>query len=87
MFKSEVDAKPVIQQDALVFNMAFLLDDFQIGYSYDFSISRLQTSSGGSHEVSVIYEFQTPKAKERMKRKDKFLPCPSFQRKHNYWAD
>ncbi len=27
-----------------------------IGYSYDFNV-RLSTSAGGSHEISLIYEF------------------------------
>lgn len=86
-YKQQTDVQPVIQQDALIFNMAFLLDNIKIGYSYDFSLSKLQTSSGGSHELSLMYEFEMPKSRERVKRKDKLLPCPTFQRKHNYWAN
>ena len=85
-FKNETEAQSVVQQDALVFNMAFLLDFIQIGYSYDFSISKLQTTTGGSHEISLVYEFETPHSRERMKKKDKLLPCPSFQRKEAFWA-
>lgn len=47
------------------------------GYSYDLTISKLGTSTGGSHELSVGYEFSYGKPKNKMKY-EKFIPCPKF---------
>ena len=52
-------------------------DPLRIGYSYDFTISRLaRARTGGAHELNITYVFQHKKHKKRkiMKR----LPCPSF---------
>src|SRR5262249_2861940 len=46
-----------INQDALVFTMGLYMKNFTVGYSYDFSISSLSTTSGGAHEISLMYEF------------------------------
>ena len=54
-FLGEEDSQ--IQQDAIVFSLALLFNTFQVGYSYDFTISELSTDAGGAHEVSIIYEF------------------------------
>ncbi len=62
-------------RDALVFMFGFKFPDFEVGYSYDFTISELGGSSGGAHEISIVYDF-VAKIKER--RKEKFLPCPTF---------
>jgi len=59
--------------DALAFMVGYKLEQISLGYSYDFTISRLGLSSGGSHEVSVIYEF-----KINSRKKWKSIPCPTF---------
>ncbi|HQW86130.1 MAG TPA: type IX secretion system membrane protein PorP/SprF [Flavobacteriales bacterium] len=46
----------------------------RIVYSYDITISWLDLSSGGAHEVSLTYEWPR-KAKAR---KHKIVPCPKF---------
>jgi type IX secretion system PorP/SprF family membrane protein len=38
--------------DALVFHLGGRYEQFRLGYSYDFTISRLYGVSGGSHEIS-----------------------------------
>jgi type IX secretion system PorP/SprF family membrane protein len=38
--------------DAVVFNLGTRFDKYRIGYSYDFTVSRLYNASGGSHEIS-----------------------------------
>jgi len=52
--------------DALVFNLGYRGKDmnngnfiYQVGYSYDLTLSKLAGSSGGSHEISLILEFTT----------------------------
>jgi len=49
--------------DALIFLMGFRYDQFKIGYSYDFTISKLYGRSGGGHEVSFSILFQDPNKK------------------------
>ena len=60
--------------DAIAFLAGYKIDNFSIGYSYDFTISKLMSSTGGAHEISVIYEFKTT----RDRRKKHMVPCPEF---------
>jgi len=66
--------KPHFNQDAFTGLLGLKFNDVSIGYSYDFTISRLITSTGGAHEVSLSYDFQI-KIKER---RPKMVPCPDF---------
>jgi type IX secretion system PorP/SprF family membrane protein len=68
-----------ISQDAiaLILGMHFL--QFEVGYSYDFTISELGALSGGAHEMSLAYRFEVPQSR-KMRRKDKFIPCPTFMK-------
>lgn len=67
-------------QDAAVMILGFQFDRMEIVYSYDFTVSRLGPASGGAHEVAIKYRFDIP-VNERTKKKDKFIPCPTFNRK------
>src|SRR5579859_3024743 len=67
-------------QDAAVVILGFQFDQLEIVYSYDFTVSRLGSASGGAHEVALKYRFEIP-VNERTKKKDKFIPCPTFNRK------
>ena len=60
--------------DAIAFLIGYKIEQFSIGYSYDFTISKLLTSTGGSHEISLIYEFTTTRKKKKMH----MVPCPEF---------
>jgi type IX secretion system PorP/SprF family membrane protein len=60
--------------EALVFMVGLHYNGLSIGYSYDFTISRLTPASGGSHEISLIYEWRYP----YRKRIGRPLPCPKF---------
>jgi len=59
--------------DALAFMAGYKFQQFSVAYSYDFTISRLGFGSGGSHEISVIYEF-----KVKTKKRYKPIPCPTL---------
>ena len=62
----------LFNNDAVVAMVGLRTKDFRIGYSYDMTISRLINSTGGSHEISLIYHFnQGPPNK-----KPKMIPCP-----------
>jgi vacuolar-type H+-ATPase catalytic subunit A/Vma1 len=48
-----------------------------IGYSYDYTISKLGAGSGGAHEFSMVYTW--PMRDPRKPPRDKLvIPCPDF---------
>ncbi len=58
--------------DAVVLHFGYTFKDFTFAYSYDLTVSKLATATGGAHEFSVIYdlsELASPKRKKAM-------PCP-----------
>lgn len=59
--------------DALAFLVGIKVPNFNIGYSYDLTLSNLGVDSGGAHEISITYEFSTVGRK-----KWKAVPCPEF---------
>jgi type IX secretion system PorP/SprF family membrane protein len=60
------------QPDAGIVTIGFQQDYFKLGYSYDFSVGRgLAGRSGGSHEVSLIFNFD-PDAGKRIDINDCF---------------
>jgi len=64
--------------DALVFLVGINAGPITFGYSYDLTISTLSAYSGGSHEISLIYEFYKH---YKVKKIQKRLPCPSFYKR------
>lgn len=69
---SEYSSDP--RGDALAFLVGYKMDQVRVGYSYDFTISNLVSSTGGAHEVVLTYMFKTT----RKKRKNRMIPCPEF---------
>ena len=61
--------------DAVVVMMGYQTESqLRFVYSYDVTISKLTYKSGGSHEISLIYEWpKKPKSK-----KPRIIPCPKF---------
>jgi hypothetical protein len=48
-----------------------------VGYSFDYTISKLTAGSGGAHEFSLVYTW--PMRNPRKPPKDKLvIPCPDF---------
>jgi type IX secretion system PorP/SprF family membrane protein len=65
----------IFNNDALVLIGGIRTENLRIGYSYDFTVSRMINSTGGSHEISLIYQFnQGPPSKRQGK-----IPCPDGQ--------
>ncbi|HET8860449.1 PorP/SprF family type IX secretion system membrane protein [Marivirga sp.] len=62
-------------RDALIFKFGLLFDEFQAGYSYDFTLSEFGAASGGAHEISIIFDFE---AQLKKRRKKQYIPCPTF---------
>lgn len=68
---------PVVKSDfgtdALAFLIGIKVPNFNIGYSYDLTLSNFGVDSGGAHEISITYEFSTVGRKRW-----KAVPCPEF---------
>jgi len=71
-----------VEQDAAILFLGLYLKRLTVGYSYDFTISKLGYATGGSHELSLIYEFYRKKTKPV---KNKLIPCPAFYSKESFW--
>jgi type IX secretion system PorP/SprF family membrane protein len=63
--------------DAVIGLVGIKTNQLHIGYSYDFTISNLIGSSGGAHEVSLVYEFNTLTIGQ-LKKRIRAIPCPEF---------
>lgn len=64
--------------DAVIILVGYSVPDrnFRIGYSYDVTISRLASNSGGAHEISIVYEVASRRQKRRSRRF--IVPCAKF---------
>jgi type IX secretion system PorP/SprF family membrane protein len=74
-----------ITQDALILQLGMYFKNLTVGYSYDFTISELQTATGGAHELSIIYEFSAKPSNRAVKQKYRLIPCPTFNSKDGFW--
>ncbi len=59
--------------DAIIFMAGLKTHNFNIGYSYDFTISSILPYTKGSHEISATYKFLLPR-----RRTPGAVPCPEF---------
>jgi len=73
-YRGMTRVKEKISRDAIILVTGFKIDQFNIGYSYDFTISRLLGGTGGAHEVSISYLFNTRIEKKKLGS----VPCPDF---------
>lgn len=62
--------------DAVIGLVGIKTKQLHLGYSYDFTISNLITSTSGSHEVSLVYEFNSLSLGQ--KKRIRAIPCPEF---------
>jgi type IX secretion system PorP/SprF family membrane protein len=70
-----------VNNESLVFLLGFTRigakEALNIGYSFDYTISKLTAGSGGAHEISLTYTW--PMRNPRKPPKDKLvIPCPDF---------
>ena len=62
--------------DAIIGLVGIKTEQFRLGYSYDFTISSLVTSTKGAHEVSLTFEFNNQN--KGRQRRIRAIPCPEF---------
>ncbi len=64
--------------DAAIVLVGFEIASLKFGYSYDYTLSKLnQSATGGSHEISLIYLFNQ-NLKLRRSTRRVTIPCPDF---------
>ncbi len=63
--------------DAIIGLIGIKTEQLHIGYSYDFTISNLISSTGGAHEISLVYEFNNLSVGQ-LKKRIRAIPCPEF---------
>ncbi|MFB6306172.1 MAG: PorP/SprF family type IX secretion system membrane protein [Flavobacteriales bacterium] len=67
----------IINQDALIFMVGYTpIKNLNFAYSYDLTISKLASNTGGSHEVSLIFNFKSYEKPPISSQKR--VPCPKF---------
>jgi type IX secretion system PorP/SprF family membrane protein len=81
----QTTVKNTVAQDAMILQLGLFFQKFQVGYSYDFTISDMQTASGGAHEISLMVEFVAKPVRHGVKRKNRLIPCPTFSSKPGFW--
>lgn len=62
--------------DAVIILLGYTDNNFTVGYSYDLTVSRLITYTGGAHELSFVYRFDAGSIFGG--REYAPLPCPSL---------
>jgi type IX secretion system PorP/SprF family membrane protein len=64
--------------DAIIVLLGFEYKNLRFGYSYDVTVSKLQNSTGGAHEVSLGYTFDTGSQYRSRRTRLDAIPSPSF---------
>ncbi len=62
--------------DALIVLLGLKHNNYRIGYSFDFTLSKLSNVSGGAHEISFAWEFCIYKGEKR--RRIRAIKAPTF---------
>ncbi|MES2731925.1 MAG: type IX secretion system membrane protein PorP/SprF [Bacteroidota bacterium] len=71
--------KGMNNNESIVVLTGFRYKGFNFGYSYDFTVSQLASATGGSHEISIAFDFATGKqGKKKLAGRIRRLPCPQF---------
>jgi type IX secretion system PorP/SprF family membrane protein len=63
-----------VEQDAMILYLGLYFKQLTIGYSYDFTVSELQT-----------WQFESKPSNKSVKKKYKLIPCPTFNSKEGFW--
>jgi len=61
--------------ESLIFSLGVTTNNFNIGYSFDYTLSKLTINAGGAHEFSLSYilDFNKPEITPRSRWR---IPCP-----------
>jgi type IX secretion system PorP/SprF family membrane protein len=60
--------------DAIIPMLGIHYKNLRVGYSYDYTVSKLKTASGGAHEVSASWQFPCIEKRRHIRA----IKCPRF---------
>jgi len=63
--------------DAVAVSFGYQVNDLRIGYSYDLTSSKLISSTGGAHEITLVYEIADRRRKKSVVKR-RVVPCAKF---------
>jgi len=63
--------------DAAIALLGFEYENLKLGYSYDYTLSRLTNATGGAHEISLAYTFPCIESSAKRER-IRAIKCPRF---------
>jgi len=63
--------------DAVAVSFGYQVNDLRIGYSYDLTISKLVSNTGGAHELTLVYEIANRRKKKSISKR-RVVPCAKF---------
>lgn len=63
--------------ESIIAMVGLTMNNFNVGYSFDYTISELEIASGGAHEISLSYQFFMGNPRKPPKNV-RSLPCPKF---------
>jgi type IX secretion system PorP/SprF family membrane protein len=69
-------ADNLVSQDAAIVLLGYKQDGFKLGYSFDMGLSKIGLQGGGSHEISLSYQYAKKGCRRR--KAGKFVPIPAF---------
>lgn len=68
----------ITNADAIIVLLGFEYKSLRFGYSYDVTVSKLQNNTGGAHEISLGYTFDTGSQYRSRRTRLDAIPSPSF---------
>lgn len=73
-----------INQDAVILLAGVEYLNFELAYSFDLNISKLDpVAGGGAHEFAIVYNFKLPRSPYKPPRTQRRLGCPVFVKRLN----
>lgn len=68
----------IYNPDAVIGYLGVKKGKFRVGYSYDYTISKLMNKTGGSHELSFTFNFTGDDNSLNPKKMKGYVPCPDI---------
>ncbi len=72
----------ISNSESIVLMGGLIHNGFTVCYSYDMVVSQLASLSGGAHEISLLYQWQTDKSNRKGKKGYRSMPCPNVDRQY-----